>query len=296
MRAHHLARLIERARPGDDVLQRRQPSRFESPRPAPGPAMDEIDSSTMPAAPRTWAAPSESGPTTFAPIADQPAAREARHSLGHQGQRPPQGPDRHARPEPPSPRETLRVDATLARSTPATPATPHAPPARPVHDSRHGNASAPMLASPPLSPPPLARAQAESAAPAAAAVPARQGGNADHAFAPRPQRDAAPAPQGQPTSSVRAPRTPLLQAPPMPPLRRPEPAQPARAMARAARQSPSTAAQAATPREAPAPVQVTIGRIEVRAVTAPAPPAPSRRAAPRLSLDQYLRERHGGRG
>jgi len=50
------------------------------------------------------------------------------------------------------------------------------------------------------------------------------------------------------------------------------------------------------PESAPAPVvQVTIGRIEVRAVT---PPAPARQApartSPSLSLDEYLRRRNGG--
>ncbi|RKH49017.1 hypothetical protein D7Y23_18330 [Corallococcus sp. AB050B] len=50
------------------------------------------------------------------------------------------------------------------------------------------------------------------------------------------------------------------------------------------------------PESAPAPVvQVTIGRIEVRAVTPPAParPAPAR-TSPSLSLDEYLRRRNGG--
>jgi len=44
-------------------------------------------------------------------------------------------------------------------------------------------------------------------------------------------------------------------------------------------------------------VRVTIGRIEVRAVMAPAPPSPQRSlpAAPRLSLEDYLKQRDGGR-
>jgi hypothetical protein len=42
------------------------------------------------------------------------------------------------------------------------------------------------------------------------------------------------------------------------------------------------------------PVQVTIGRIEVRAVAAPAAAERKTRAAPRLSLEQYLRGRQGG--
>jgi len=48
---------------------------------------------------------------------------------------------------------------------------------------------------------------------------------------------------------------------------------------------------------APPTIHVTIGRVEVRAVTAPAEPArPRERKAPPLrSLDQYLRERNEGR-
>jgi hypothetical protein len=51
----------------------------------------------------------------------------------------------------------------------------------------------------------------------------------------------------------------------------------------------------ATP-ELPPTIQVTIGRIEVRATPAPAAPPASRRAAPIMSLDEYLRQRsQGGR-
>jgi len=44
-------------------------------------------------------------------------------------------------------------------------------------------------------------------------------------------------------------------------------------------------------------VRVTIGRIEVRAVMAPAPLPPKRSlpATPRLSLEDYLKRRNGGR-
>ncbi|HEX8556919.1 MAG TPA: hypothetical protein VF668_02395 [Pyrinomonadaceae bacterium] len=64
----------------------------------------------------------------------------------------------------------------------------------------------------------------------------------------------------------------------------------ARAAARDAQE-----AQAAT---APPTIEVTIGRIEVRAVTPPAPappPARARREPPRMSLDEYLRGHDGGR-
>lgn len=45
------------------------------------------------------------------------------------------------------------------------------------------------------------------------------------------------------------------------------------------------------------PIHISIGRVEVRAVAAPtaAPKAIERKAPPRLSLDQYLRERNEGR-
>jgi hypothetical protein len=47
---------------------------------------------------------------------------------------------------------------------------------------------------------------------------------------------------------------------------------------------------------APPAIHVSIGRVEVRAVTAPSPPnAAERRAPARLSLEQYLRERNEGR-
>ena len=51
---------------------------------------------------------------------------------------------------------------------------------------------------------------------------------------------------------------------------------------------------AVTPAPTLAPVQISIGRVEVRAVqAAPDPPRASGPAAPRLSLDAYLRQRNG---
>jgi hypothetical protein len=49
-----------------------------------------------------------------------------------------------------------------------------------------------------------------------------------------------------------------------------------------------------TPQQAPT-IRVTIGRIDVRAVTAPAEPARETvRPQPRLSLDDYLKQRNRG--
>ncbi len=67
-----------------------------------------------------------------------------------------------------------------------------------------------------------------------------------------------------------------------------------RSQQRAAAVRAAVRPSASAPARELAPVQVTIGRVEVRAATAPAPAERSKRAAPRLSLDQYLRERGGG--
>ncbi len=58
--------------------------------------------------------------------------------------------------------------------------------------------------------------------------------------------------------------------------------------------------ESAPPRdqEAPPVIEITIGRVEVKAVYPPAPPARPREAvpvAPRLSLEEYLRNQNGGR-
>lgn len=47
--------------------------------------------------------------------------------------------------------------------------------------------------------------------------------------------------------------------------------------------------------QTPPVIRVSIGRIEVRAVSAPSPPAQSTPPPPRLSLDEYLRGLNGGR-
>jgi hypothetical protein len=48
------------------------------------------------------------------------------------------------------------------------------------------------------------------------------------------------------------------------------------------------------PQQAPT-VHVTIGRIEVRATPPPVPPPKQRTTPPVMSLDDYLRQRDGGR-
>ena len=46
--------------------------------------------------------------------------------------------------------------------------------------------------------------------------------------------------------------------------------------------------------EPPAPVTISIGRLEIRPQAAPPPSRPTKAATPRLSLDDYLRSRQGG--
>lgn len=72
------------------------------------------------------------------------------------------------------------------------------------------------------------------------------------------------------------------------------PVPPREGEARAKRGSSAAGAPARPPAETV--VQVTIGRIEVRAVPAPARPDLPARVPPPMSLDEYLRRRHGGRG
>jgi hypothetical protein len=59
-------------------------------------------------------------------------------------------------------------------------------------------------------------------------------------------------------------------------------------------QLPSIVKPAPVPREPEPTVQVSIGRIEVRASAAAGPPRARGSARPRLSLDDYLRQREGG--
>lgn len=85
---------------------------------------------------------------------------------------------------------------------------------------------------------------------------------------------------------------------PGPPLTAPPPTgiRPQITPAAPARQAP-VPAEPTPPPAPPAVVRVTIGRVEVRAITpptAPAPPSRSARNVPVLTLDQYLQQRRGG--
>jgi hypothetical protein len=90
----------------------------------------------------------------------------------------------------------------------------------------------------------------------------------------RPPR---PAVSGPPASAAPAPPS-VIPAPPL------------------TRSVPSATKIPASPPGTPT-IRVSIGRVEVRLVAPPAPPSPSPPSQPKpaMSLDEYLRGRHGGR-
>jgi hypothetical protein len=278
----HLARLVQRARPAAALLARRQPSMFEQGSAA-APALGTPD-----------------GPASAEPIA-QPAALHLADSVA--GRRTPlqaqepavagpprplppaplQAPQQMPRHELRVPHETLRIDASV-HEVPAVPSLaerasrPAANVPAPEHPAAGRVAAARAADAVPAARPALDPPQLASPAP----PPARSGTLA----APPPAR---PWPATTATE-------PLLRQERLASTRPSFPPRPAQQAAGARFGQRQQAAPAAAPREPP-PVQVTIGRIEVRAVAAP-PAAGGRnpaKAAPRLNLEQYLHERHGGR-
>jgi len=132
-------------------------------------------------------------------------------------------------------------------------------------------------------------------------APPRARAQAAAAESPRPRSSATTAetPQQAPRAIVAATAPRPLSAPPrpaLPPLPRlvaPATAPPP-ARAQALRMAAAAKAPAAAAPRLPAPVQVTIGRVEVRSMSpAPTNKGAAKTAGARLSLDDYLRQRHG---
>lgn len=275
-----LTRLVERARGSEALLQRRQPSRFEPPTPWAEAQATEGEQATQ-----RLAAPPP-GPQHLDAWAPPPA-------LPHLPQAAP-------RPTPVG----LHVSPVVATAHPVTRPRPEPEPvaarehAVPLLDAAstqqvlqpRASAPQPPQASWPSTRVPQAHGATERLAPPAAVPPPVLGPPSTLTPAPPPRRAAA-------TERATAP---LLRPVPLPPVR---PTVPARAgiqgaatpLARHRQPAAPASAQHPAPHDA-APIQVTIGRVEVRAVTAPTAPAePRRKATPSLSLEQYLRNRHGGR-
>jgi len=193
-------------------------------------------------------------------------------------------PERHGgMPAPTTPRGPARqMDTPSARVyTPDARAAPTREP--PPVDATIRDASMPL----PGTTPPAPAAAVPLGAPPLRARPSPPPSMADAAEAARRPEGSAPAP-GRDTPQ-RAERADAVPPSTLPRLA----AAQAVALALPSRPAPRPA-PTAPPRELP-PIEVTIGRIEVRAANV-APPAPRHRGpAPRLGLDQYLRERGDSR-
>ncbi len=288
--AGYLVRVVEQVLPTQPLLLRRQPSLYEAAQPGAGMRWhenaDAADADTPPvgAVPSVLAAPllPTARVAAVPAVVAAPPAAPSRAAVVDTAVRPPAaGPSAvpaSASQAPALPRQPPRVDTTVRSVTVIAPpraaavaATAQAA-AAPAADTPHRN-PAPRAVEPVQG---LPRPPAQAAVQAAPATPRR-------AAAPA----ATPAPllrPGQPAQAL-SPTTPRPPAALVPALR---------AAVRAAWQT-SVRPAAAPPRQLP-PVQVTIGRVEVRAVAAPIDTATARScgASPRLSLDQYLHERNGG--
>lgn len=277
---------------GDDSLGEHAPMRPPAPTASP------------PAGPPSWPAPAsdpqqpvaesppgdEGGPAPATGVASERLAGLNRPSEGvvPAFDRPPLPPVRVHSPRSAPLLPDREESATDPRAAPA--ARQEVPPERPRREQRDEGHEPPRRTIPPPAVPPAPSTTA-------VVVPLRR----DAPAAP-PDVDQAPRPPDQP---ARAPVAVTAASPPAasPPAARPEEAHPGQQpIEPAAVPSPIVGgfrptAPPATPTPAPRPpsVQVTIGRVEVRAVFAPPPPpVPPPAPAPIMSLDDYLSQRDRG--
>jgi len=253
-----LRSLVARAEGRLPVLERRPRALFE---PAPGqtvhaPGMPEVEAMAV----VRPAAPSALGDAPLLAPGRAAAARPSGPAAAM-----PASAEHRAAPI----REPAPVQGLLSRSTPLPP-----PPAA------ASNRPAALLATPASTPHAAAGSTATDAPQRSPLRPALRQPGADPVEAraaprPRPVETASPAGVLRPQAAQAAPSVMLL----------------ARAQARSPAQAPGFARAAA----APVPVQISIGRLEVRAAPPAAAdrPRPAGPAAPRLSLDNYLRSRNG---
>jgi hypothetical protein len=289
-----LGQFARRLDPDEPRLERRRPARFEptapgrdsaiveialerfaspptSREPAPAPAVVVAHDATAVTAAAATRAPPAIAAAGNARI-DEPATAVARSAAPTDALRPaPALPPRAAAPtisETIQPAHTaVKRQASVIVQAPAAPVLAPAPPTppRPAADSDARTRP----------PPPAPR------------TPAQPSSDAVVPHAPAPVPPAAEPPRPSVTAPVaRQADPPRLQQRPAALGLSPQ----------LARRTAPAAPRAPMPvRGAPPPIEVTIGRVEIRAV-APAAPAPqrARAAGPRLTLDDYLRSRGGG--
>ena len=290
--AGFLAHLVERVRPTEPLLQRRQPSLFEPVQPWTDARTrdgtgDGIDSAarTLADAPESPAAAAQAAPiAVFAPArlaVPTPPSRQGAEGVDKPQPAAMQAAATTIRQELRMLRETLRIDPSLrmiheGTAPTSAAAVPIAAPMALMAPAALGAPEAPRASTTSSA---TEKPRATQAAPEPSVRTATRLPAAATAVTPLPRRPVHP--EAMPAPTTPRPRT----VPPLPPhsLHR------VAALQAAMRQTPAPAA-----RELP-PVQVTIGRVDVRAVAAPPAAERSQRSTPRLSLEQYLRERHGDR-
>lgn len=303
----YLATIVGRLGHGAPAVRPRLPARFEAPGSSPAFSVSDVmaDPGEPPGShePDAPARPS-AGPSAGNERSAPGALRESRPPPPPRAP-PPRGPSS----EPPSlgrihPREADTVPEAGALEAIAPVARPTGPSARwdaqetarPTPSVREGAPPAPSPRSPPqpaVQPPALEGVRPPAAArPVAPAVPGRRA------------RTAPSAPEAPDESSTDAAsfdlasvsfrrvlgvRATTEREPARPPAEHPGPSGPGRRSA-----EPPTVASAAAPT-----IEVTIGRIEVRAAPAPAPARAGPAVAPAtpvMTLEQYLQRRAGGAG
>jgi len=273
-----LAGLVDRAQGRAPVLERRPRALFEPQRPLPA-RVDEIE----PEAAVDWPAPAASPPRSEPQTIGQPIDR-------------PGGPVAAARPQAPSSREpapppTRKEPVPTQAASIAAALRPLPRLAESAEVERPRSVHGPAAPEPTGDPGrlPSRRSEAAGAASATAAVRLKPAAAVAH----EPRSPVAP----RPAAAVAATVQHLHQHSTIVTTRTsratPASARPAVLLAKAAQQGPARREPAAAV-NAPPPVQITIGRVEVRALQPAAERArPGTPAAPRLSLDDYLRRRSG---
>jgi hypothetical protein len=276
-----LTDLVERAERRTPLLERRPRSLFEPESPASTPTMQPVEreefrlatpaprvaSDEVSRSPQTVEEPLEPHRTEYVRPAPRPDSPRAAQVERRDDRMPP----------PASPREAPRP----ARRSPDV-----ARAAEAAASSRREIVPPAPLASPRAMPTPPSAARPEPAAPRRQAT---ESSASERAASPRRQASAPTRREPLVPLTQRKPSTPPV-APTMVSRAQPLPKHPAVALARSQTTLVTHREQAAPP-----PVQITIGRVEVRAAPTGSERTPRDRgpAKPRLSLDEYLRQRGG---
>lgn len=285
----YLARLVERVTPTEPTLRRRQPALFEGTHAALAePALQTVDARVSRAnSVSSLAEPAASRwPTTVQAPTLVPSLPPSRPPQDHAAST--------AAPLATVPHETPRVDSTVGSVTTEAPARAATAPSPTVFAPTPASRAPASRAEQPAAPAAALHRPAQALQPEATARPRhapKASSEAPIALTRAEARTASVAAAARPKPTA-APAVPAATPPPRP---APPPAlSPRNAARRQAATAPQPAPRAAA-RELP-PIEITIGRIEVRAVTgAPSTPRGSTAAAPKLSLDQYLFDRGGQR-